>query len=78
MINLLENALHRDMCGTDVPCIGFYYGKYVEGMASFNAHVADHPIYNFTYHFSERQQTKDDSSDENPTAGTRLPVNILA
>ena len=49
MINLLGNALHRDMCGTDVPCLGFYYGKYVEGRIIFTAHAADNPAYTMLF-----------------------------
>jgi hypothetical protein len=32
MIELVENALHSDMCGTDVPHIGFGNWKYVAGI----------------------------------------------
>ncbi len=32
MIKLVGNALHRDMCGVDVPCIGFCSWNYVAGI----------------------------------------------
>jgi len=32
MIKLVGNALHSDMCGNDVPCIGFCNWTYVAGI----------------------------------------------
>lgn len=32
LINILGNALHRDICGTDIPCLGFCSWDFIPGM----------------------------------------------
>ena len=59
MIRLVGNALHRDMCGADVPCIGFCSWEYVKGIFITNANVTYHSLYNLTRYSSDRLQRKE-------------------
>jgi hypothetical protein len=56
MMRLVGNALHRDMCGTDVPCIGFCNWKHIGGICNTNPHVNNQSVYNVTYYSSGHQQ----------------------
>jgi hypothetical protein len=48
MIRRVGNALHRDMCGTDVPCIGFCNWEHVAGIFIINANVTYNSLYRVT------------------------------
>ena len=37
VMKLVQNALHRDVCGSDIPCIAFCNWKYVAGI--LNSHI---------------------------------------
>jgi hypothetical protein len=77
MIKLVGNALHRDMCGVDVPCIGFYDWKSVAGIFIINANALYHSIYNVKHYYSDRHQLEKGSTTIVATSDTRLSVIII-
>jgi hypothetical protein len=44
MIRLVGNALHHDMSGTDVPCIGFCNWKHIARIGNTNSNVTDQSL----------------------------------
>jgi hypothetical protein len=79
MIRIIGNALHRDMCGTDVPCLGFCNWKHVAGIFIINANVAYHFLYNVTISSLDRQQLEKENRNVtmSTTSDTRLSVIII-
>jgi hypothetical protein len=46
VIKLLGNALHKDICGSDVPCLGFCSWNYISGISITNTIVTYDSLYN--------------------------------
>jgi hypothetical protein len=56
VIKLLGNALHRDICGSDIPCLGFCSWNYVSGISIINTIVIYDSLYNAVRYSSGDQQ----------------------
>ena len=76
MIRLIGNALHRDMCGTDVPCIGFCNWKHIAGIRTINSNRTDHSLYHLT-HSLDREKLGDESITRSAPSHTEVRVIIF-
>lgn len=56
VIKLLGNALHRDTCGSDIPCLGFCNWNYVSGIFIINTIIIYNSLYNTVCYSSGEQQ----------------------
>ncbi|CAF3439989.1 unnamed protein product [Rotaria socialis] len=63
VIKLLGNALHRDICGRDVPCLGFCSWNYVPGISIINTIVTYNSLHNtICYSLGDHQPVKQSST----------------
>jgi len=77
MIKLVGDALHHDMCGIDVPFIGFCNWKNVAGIFIINTNVTYNYRYNVTYYSLDREQLKTEDKSSTITTPTDTRVRVI-